>query len=183
MLVPSRRGFIAGLTATLFAAPAVVRAASLMQIRGEPLMTVHMRVIKATDSDIARLDVLYGSFTTRPEWEALVGPEADWLKTTQTEFDRFMEQYPHDVRHAKQIALQRPNQQLTMKLMTFPENLGSSPDNNPYRHSDRAWIEQHESYGAGALHREMERARTRREIEIDIMDLFCGEMREHRPSA
>lgn len=36
MIVPSRRSFITGI-ASLIAAPALVRASSLMQIRGEPL--------------------------------------------------------------------------------------------------------------------------------------------------
>lgn len=37
LILPSRRGFIVGAAATLFAAPAIVRAASLMPIRPLPI--------------------------------------------------------------------------------------------------------------------------------------------------
>jgi hypothetical protein len=37
LIVPTRRGFLAGLGALFIAAPAIVRASSLMPIRGTPL--------------------------------------------------------------------------------------------------------------------------------------------------
>lgn len=43
---PSRRGFILGAAASLVAAPAIVRAASLMQLRGEPLRTLSVPLSK-----------------------------------------------------------------------------------------------------------------------------------------
>jgi len=43
---PSRRGFIIGGAASLIAAPAIVRAASLMQLRGEPLRTLSVPLSK-----------------------------------------------------------------------------------------------------------------------------------------
>ena len=54
LIVPSRRGFLTGLGAALITAPAIVRAASLMPIRGEALFTL--------DDYVARI--------VEPRWEA-----------------------------------------------------------------------------------------------------------------
>src|ERR1700730_12826133 len=83
VLVPSRRGFLTGLAASLFAAPAIVRAASLMPVKA-----------LAEGQLVTRLDVLYGSFHIRPEWALQCDissinqttREADRLFTESNEF-------------------------------------------------------------------------------------------------
>lgn len=61
LIVPSRRGFLRGLGAAAglaLAAPAIVKAESLMRVRG---LVLEPRII-------SRLDVLYGYTYVRPEW-------------------------------------------------------------------------------------------------------------------
>lgn len=82
MIVPSRRGFIAGALA-LVAAPAIVRAASLMPVKSYPLCydDVSMRWVTEYTPDLAdidQLDVLYGKLLPRSEWVTI---EADGTGT------------------------------------------------------------------------------------------------------
>lgn len=69
----SRRSFFTGL-ATLIAAPAIVRAESLMKLA--PTRIISPTTLIITDypinMDVTRLDVLYGSMRVRPEWTALI---------------------------------------------------------------------------------------------------------------
>ena len=63
----NRRGFLTGLAAFGISAPSIVRAASLMPVRGIvmdgwmdlPCLTCYMPV---------RLDILFGRLQVRPEW-------------------------------------------------------------------------------------------------------------------
>lgn len=74
----SRRSFFTGL-ATLIAAPAIVRAESLMKLAPMEIIrtpAISMRMIGeyavGDDNLISRLDVLYGSMYVRPEWTVKV---------------------------------------------------------------------------------------------------------------
>lgn len=70
----SRRSFFTGL-ATLIAAPAIVRAESLMKLASTRIAKVSMRELgeySIYDQTVIRLDVLYGSMRVRPEWTAIV---------------------------------------------------------------------------------------------------------------
>lgn len=61
MIIQSRRNFIIGLTSSL-AAPAIVRASSLMPIRA-----IEYRLI--TEYKIVdKIDILYGCLSVKPEW-------------------------------------------------------------------------------------------------------------------
>lgn len=66
----SRRSFLTGL-ATLIAAPAIVRAESLMKLAPTEIIraTVEDHVFISSET---RMDVLYGSMHVRPEWTAIV---------------------------------------------------------------------------------------------------------------
>lgn len=70
----SRRSFFTGL-ATLIAAPAIVRAESLMKLAPTKIAKLSMRELveySIHDQAVTRLDVLYGSMHVRPEWSAIV---------------------------------------------------------------------------------------------------------------
>lgn len=60
--LPSRRFFLRGALAVL-AAPAVVRAASLMPVRALPNVSLRsVTAYQCLDQEISNIDVLYGSF-------------------------------------------------------------------------------------------------------------------------
>jgi hypothetical protein len=73
----SRRSFITGLGALFIAAPAIVRASSLMPVKaisdGISLRKIAVYDVGA-DESITRLHVLFGSMQVRPEWTALELP-------------------------------------------------------------------------------------------------------------
>lgn len=72
-MITSRRSFIAGIAAA-FAAPAIVKASSLMPVKA--LERVRCREIYEynvyTDEVITRLDILYGHLNVRAEWSAFI---------------------------------------------------------------------------------------------------------------
>lgn len=113
-----RRGFIAGVVSALVAAPSIVRAASLMPIRGPSLATWHVRLITAyefiRDMDISRLDVLYGPIC-KPEWEPLEGQQASWRKASEEELRAVVSRNGGaDLDRAKRISRWNPGQQFKM---------------------------------------------------------------------
>jgi hypothetical protein len=73
----SRRSFITGLGALFLAAPAIVRASSLMPVKA---LAEGISLRKITQYNfvevqpVNRLDVLYGRLHVRPEWADLVVP-------------------------------------------------------------------------------------------------------------
>lgn len=83
MIAASRRSFITGLVA-LVAAPAIVRAGSLMAVNSSlvPVDWSHKRLMHELveyvpgAGEAARLDVLYGRLQMRPEWTANVADPA-----------------------------------------------------------------------------------------------------------
>lgn len=82
MIEVGRRGFFLGL-ASLFAAPAIVRATSLMLVRAAPLIIApEPEILRGltqfqigTDVLISRLDFIYGAVLPRGEWGMIVPDE------------------------------------------------------------------------------------------------------------
>lgn len=75
----ARRSFLTGL-ASLIAAPAVVRAASLMSMRGIVVPQFSLRRITeyyVTSIASRRLDIAYGKMAIRPEWVVVVSDLCD----------------------------------------------------------------------------------------------------------
>lgn len=77
MVELSRRTFFSGLAA-LVAAPAIVKAESLMKLAPTEVIRSTLREIyeylPAEAGEITRLDVLYGTMSVRPEWTVEVAP-------------------------------------------------------------------------------------------------------------
>ncbi len=67
IIEPSRRGFIAGL-ASLIAAPAIVRAGSLMPVKAPRLITGYEILQRQRE-----FDVLFSRMYVRPEWLKTLG--------------------------------------------------------------------------------------------------------------
>lgn len=68
-MITSRRSFIAGIAAA-FAAPAIVKASSLMPVKALEKVRYRTHYDVASDQLITRCDVLYGYLDVRAEWAA-----------------------------------------------------------------------------------------------------------------
>lgn len=71
LILPSRRGFLIGLSATLITAPAIVRVASIMPVKVIPITIDLRRIINMVFDEnvkLTRLDVLYGRLYIRHKW-------------------------------------------------------------------------------------------------------------------
>lgn len=76
MIIQSRRNFIIGLTSAL-AAPAIVRAESLMKVRAPRMMTLddYWNMIGKSPAYLPYqcefIDILYSGLLCRPEWSVV----------------------------------------------------------------------------------------------------------------